>query len=91
VAKVRLLEVNREEVSGSLQTPEDWTIGPFQTHLVQGPAGQPDRVHVGEKLWCTGNVFELHVTPSGAPELTQTPTHLGGGLPDDFQETLPVT
>lgn len=89
-AEARLLEVNREEVSGHLTTPEDWTIGPFQTHLVQGPAGQPDRVHVGEKLWCTGNTFELHVNDNGAPELTQTPTHLGGGLPDNFNEVPTV-
>ncbi|HEY1292931.1 MAG TPA: hypothetical protein VGJ60_07630 [Chloroflexota bacterium] len=79
VAKARLLEIARETVTGSLTTAQDTLIAPGQIHLVQGPAGLPDRLGTGEPLWCQGNDFELEVR-AGAPVLTQTPTYLGGGL-----------
>ena len=80
VAKTRLPEIARETVSGQLSTAVDWLIQPGQVHLVQGPAGEPDRLHTGEPLWCQGNDFDLEVQ-NGAPVMSQTPTYLGGGLP----------
>lgn len=82
VAQARLLEVNRETVAGQLTTAEDWLIGPAQTHLVQGPAGQADRLGTGEKVFVQGNTMDLSLTAQGAPIWSQTPSYLGGGLPD---------
>jgi hypothetical protein len=80
VAKARLPEINRETVSGTLTTAEDYLIQPGDVHLVQGPAGIPDRLGTGELLWVQGIDFDLE-NRNGAPVLTQTPTYLGGGAP----------
>jgi hypothetical protein len=51
VANYLLGELNRELVSLTMSTPRDELFLPGQIHLVQGPGGSADRLHVGELLW----------------------------------------
>lgn len=86
IANYLLREWNRELVRVTLTTPRDDIIGPGQTHLVQGPGGLPDRLHVGEPLW----VQRVDITVDEQGRFRQTMTYLGGGVADGY-DSPPTT
>lgn len=78
IANYLIAEWNRELVRVTLTTPRDDVIGPGQTHLVQGPGGTADRLHVGEPLW----VQRVDIEVDSRGTFRQTMTYLGGGVAD---------
>lgn len=78
IMTARLLDLNREPVGGSIVTYRDEVIAPGQAHLVQGPGGAPDRLAVGELLWCIANTAEW-VRRGSVLVFRQRPEYIGGG------------
>jgi hypothetical protein len=78
VGNAVMLDVNRETVTVSLTTGRDDLVRPGHTILVQAAGGVPDRLGIGEKLWCD----EVTCSVTDAGVFQQTLAGTGGGLPD---------